>query len=220
MNCDDVRTRLDHPDYAADGALTPDALAHIEGCADCARYRERLAAILDPSSVLPGEIPPPSDLWPGIASRLETTEKRTIWREKRKIWRLPNLLPLAAAAGLAAILVASLFSLPPRQSETVAALPIQTPETDPVLAPARLPAETVEIGFVQTRAVLMKRFEAQKRGAVPERVAALERTLSTVESAVQDIHAALERDPYNSSLLFKLSDTRRRELRLLQQVVL
>ena len=213
MNCHDVRTRLDHPDYAAGDVLTPDALAHIEGCANCARYRERLAAILDPSSVLPGEIPPPSDLWPGIASRLETTEKR-------KIWRLPNLLPLAAAAGIAAILVASLFSLPPRQSETVATLPIQTPETAPIFAPARLPAETVEIGFVQTRAVLMKRFEAQKRGAVPERVAALERTLSTVESAVQDIHAALERDPYNSSLLFKLSDTRRRELRLLQQVVL
>jgi hypothetical protein len=102
----------------------------------------------------------------------------------------------------------------------VAALPIQTPETDPVLVPARLPVETVEIGFVQTRAVLMKRFEAQKRGAAPERVATLERTLSTMDSAIQDIRAALERDPYNSSLLFKLSDTRRRELRLLQQVVL
>jgi hypothetical protein len=213
MNCHDARTRLDHPDYAADSVLTPDALAHIEGCADCARYRERLAAILDPSSVLPGEIPPPSDLWPGIASRLETTEKR-------KIWRLPNFLPLAAAAGIAAILVVSLFSLPPRQSDTVATLPTQTPEIAPLLAPARLPAETVEIGFVQTRAVLMKKLEAQKRGAAPERIAALEQTLSTMASAVRDIHAALERDPYNSSLLFKLSHTRRHELRLLQQVVL
>jgi hypothetical protein len=213
MNCHDARTRLDHPDYAADSVLTPDALAHIEGCADCARYRERLAAILDPSSVLPGEIPPPSDLWPGIASRLETTEKR-------KIWRLPNFLPLAAAAGIAAILVVSLFSLPPRQSDTMATLPTQTPEIAPLLAPARLPAETVEIGFVQTRAVLMKKLEAQKRGAAPERIAALEQTLSTMASAVRDIHAALERDPYNSSLLFKLSHTRRHELRLLQQVVL
>jgi hypothetical protein len=213
MNCHDARTRLDHPDYAADGVLTPDALAHIEGCADCARYRERLAAILDPSSVLPGEIPPPSDLWPGIASRLETTEKRTVWR-------LPNFLPLAAAAGIAAILVVSLFSLPPRQSDTVATLPTQTPEIAPLLAPARLPVETVEIGFVQTRAVLMKKLEAQKRSAAPERIAALEQTLSTMASAVRDIHAALERDPYNSSLLFKLSHTRRHELRLLQQVVL
>jgi hypothetical protein len=41
-----------------------------------------------------------------------------------------------------------------------------------------------------------------------------------MDSAVQDIHAALEGDPYNASLLFKLSHTRRRELRLLQQVVL
>jgi hypothetical protein len=213
MNCHDVRTSLDQPGYAADGVLTPDALAHIEGCADCARYRERLAAILDPSSVLPGEISPPSDLWPGIASRLETSEKR-------KIWHLPNFLPLAAAAGIAAILAASLFSLPPRQAETVATLPIQAPETDPLLAPARLPVATVEIGFVQTRALLMKRFEAQKSSAAPEQVAALERTLSTMDSAVRDIHAALERDPYNSALLFKLSHTRQRELRLLQQVVL
>jgi hypothetical protein len=213
MNCHDARTRLDHPDYAADGVLTPDALAHIEGCADCARYRERLAAILDPSSVLPGEIPPPSDLWPGIASRLETTEKR-------KIRRLPNFLPLAAAAGIAAILVVSLFSLPPRQSDTVATHPTQTPAIDPILAPARLPVETVEIGFVRTRAVLMKNLEAQKRGAAPERIAALEQTLSTMASAIRDIHTALERDPYNSSLLFKLSHTRRSELRLLQQVVL
>ena len=35
-----------------------------------------------------------------------------------------------------------------------------------------------------------------------------------------DIQAALESDPYNASLLFKLSHARRRELRLLQQVVL
>jgi hypothetical protein len=213
MNCHDVKTRLDHPDYAANGVLTPDVLAHLEDCANCARYRERLAAILDPSSVLPGAIPPPSDLWPAIASRLETAEER-------KVWRIPNFFPLAAAAGIAAILVASLFSLPPRQGETVATLPIQAPETDPFLAPALLPAATVEIGFVQTRAILMERFEAQKSGVAPEQVAALERTLATVDSAAQDIRAALERDPYNASLLFKLSHTRRRELRLLQQVVL
>ncbi len=213
MNCDDVRTRLDHPDYATDGTLAPDALAHVEDCVDCGRYRERLAAILDPSSVLPREIPPPRDLWPGIASRLDSNQGR-------KIWRIPNFLPLAAAAGIAAILATALFSLPPRESETVARLPIETPKTAPSHAPALLPVATVEIGFVQTRAVLMKRFEAQKSRAAPEQVAIVEHTLSTMDSAVQDIHAALERDPYNASLLFKLSHTRRSELRLLQQVVL
>lgn len=213
MNCRDARTRLDHPDDAAHGVLAPDVLAHVEGCADCARYRERLAAILDPNSVLPAEIPPSSDLWPGIASRLEATEKR-------KIWRLPNLIPLAAAAGIAGILAASLFSLPPRQSETATAVPNQRPEAAPISAPARLPVETVEIGFVQIRAVLMKRFEARKRTAAPAQVAALEQTLAAMDAAVADIHAALERDPYNAALLFKLSHTRRRELRLLQQVVL
>jgi hypothetical protein len=217
MNCHDLKTRLNRPDYTADTALEPDALAHLEGCADCARYRERLAAILDPSSVLPEEIPPSSDLWAGIASRLETTEKP---EAERKVWRLPFFIPLAAAAGIAVILAASLFSLPTQESADVAVLPGREVEAAPAAASYRLPAETVEIGFVQTRGVLMKKFEAQKRSAAPEQIAMLEEMFATMDSAVQDIHAALESDPYNASLLFKLSDARRRELRLLQQVVL
>jgi hypothetical protein len=213
MNCDDVKTQLDHQNYAADGALTPDALAHIEGCEACGRYRERLAAIIAPSSVLPREIPPPRDLWSGIASQLDA-------EEERKVWRIPNFLPLAAAAGIAAILFASLFALPPRQSTTDAAIPVQTPVADPILASSPLPAELVEVGFVRTRAALMKRFEAQKSGVPPEQIAVLEQMLSEMDSAAQDIRVALERDPYNASLLFKLSHTRRRELRLLQQVTL
>ena len=116
MNCHDVRTRLDHPDRAADGVLMPDILAHLEDCANCERYRERLAAIIDPSSVLPREVPPPRALWPGIAIRLGATAQR-------RIRSIPNFLPLAAAAGLAAVAIASLFSLPPRQSATVASVP-------------------------------------------------------------------------------------------------
>jgi len=217
MNCEDVRIRLDDDADTADGALVPDALAHIDGCADCKRYRERLAAILDPSSFLPREIPPPSDLWPGIAGRLEASASR---KAERKSWRLNDFLPLAAAAGIAAIIAASLFSLPSRQSETVALSPAREVEVVPNAATRRLPAAAVEVGFVQPRAALMKRFEAQKSNAPPEYVAVVERTLSTMQSAVQDIHAALERDPYNTSLLLKLSHARRRELRLLQQVVL
>jgi len=213
MICHDVRTQLDHPDFATDGKLAPDALAHIEGCVDCGRYRKRLAAIIDPSSVLSREIPPPRDLWSNIAGRLDATEER-------KVWRIPNFLPLVAAAGIAGILVASLFALPPRQSTTEVTLAVQTPETDPIVVSSRLPVETVEVGFVQTRAVLMKQLEAQKSSAAPEQIASLERMLSTMDSAAQDIHAALERDPYNASLLFKLSHARRRELRLLQQVIL
>jgi hypothetical protein len=213
MICHDVRTQLDHPDFATDGTLTPDAVAHIEGCVDCGRYHKRLAAIIDPSSVLSREIPPPRDLWSDIASRLDE-------KEERKVWRIPNFLPLAAAAGIAGILVASLFALPPRQTATEATLAVQTPEAEAVFASSPLPAEAVEVGFVQTRAVLMRRFEAQKSSASPERIASLEQGLAAMDSAAQDIHAALERDPYNASLLFKLSHARRRELRLLQQVIL
>lgn len=206
MNCHDVKVRLDHPDSAADGALTPDVWAHLEVCANCAQYRARLAAIREPSSVLAEEIPPLRDLWPGIAGRLETGEERV---ETRKITRIPRFLPLAAAAGIATILAASLLSRPPRQDEPLAFTALPRP-----------PVAAVEVGFAQTRAVLLERFEKQKNRAAPEQIAALEGTLSTMESAVQEIHAALESDPYNASLLFKLSHVRKRELRLLRQAVL
>ena len=191
MTCNELRARLDDPDCAADGVLAPELRAHLEDCAECARYWERLAAILDPSSVLRREIPPPSDLWPAIESQLD-----------------------------AAVLVTSLFSSPASQRATEATVPVRITGTAARKATALLPAETVEIGFVQTRAVLMRRVEARKQTAAPAPIAALEHTLSTMDSAIRDIHAALERDPYNASLLFKLSHTRRRELRLLQQVVL
>jgi len=213
MNCHDLRTRLDPLDDASNGVLTPEILAHLEDCAACARYQERLAAIITPSSVLPREISPPRDLWSDIASRLDT-------HQERKIRRTRYFLPLAAAAGIAAILATVLLSLSPRPHETVAALPIQARAGDPIPARSRLPAEMVEIGFVQTRTLLMKRFEARKGHVAPERVAVVERSLSSLDSAVEDIRAALERDPYNASLLLKLSHARRRELRVLRQVVL
>jgi hypothetical protein len=209
MTCDDVRARLGHPDHAAGGVLSPEILAHIEDCPNCRRFRERLAAILDPSSALPREIQPSRDLWPAIASRLEKADER-------KSRRISKFLPLAAAAGIAAAVIASLFSLPLHESSTVARAPIRTPET----TPAPLPAATVEIGFVQTRVVLAKMVEARKNTMPPEQVAVLEKTLSRMDSAVQDIHAALELEPHNPSLLFKLSHVRRRELRLLQQAIL
>ena len=206
MNCHDVKTRLDHPDDASDGVLTPAVQAHLQGCADCARYQLRLAAIREPNSVLTEEIPPPRDLWPGIASRLQTAEEP---EERRKIRRIPRFLPLAAAAGIATILAASLLSRPPRQDEPLT-----------FTAPTRTPVAAVEIGFTQTRAILLERFEQQKSRVAPEQIAALEEALSALESAVQAIHVALESDPYDASLLFKLSHARKRELRLLRQVVL
>jgi len=213
MNCHDVRTRLDHPDDAADSALSPDLLAHIEDCPDCGRFRERLAAILDPGSALPREIQPTRDLWPAIASRLEKTD------EPKKIRSISNFIPLAAAAALAAVVISSLFFMSRQEGPTVATVPIQTQEIAAIPASSVLPVAMVEIGFVQTRAALVKLVEARKSSMAPERVADLERALAAMDSAIRDIRAALEFEPHNPSLLFQLSHTRQRELQVLKQAI-
>ena len=212
MNCHDVRTQLDHPDDAVDSALSPDLLAHIEDCPDCRRFRERLAAILDPGSALPREIQPTRDLWPAIASRLDRVDEPTIRS-------LPNFLPLAAAAAIAAVVISSLFFMPRQEGSTVATVPIQTQEYAAIPVRSALPVATVEIGFAQTRAALMKMVEARKSSMAPERVADLERALATMDAAVRDIHAALELEPHNSSLLFQLRHTRQRELQVLKKAI-
>jgi hypothetical protein len=172
-----------------------------------------LAALCDPSSALSQEIQPPRDLWPGIASRLDEPEAR--WNRFA-----PLIVPLAAAAGIAAIAIVGVFSLSSPEDPTVAAVPRSSSETVATSAPAPLPVAQVEIGFVQTRAALVKMVQARKGTMAPEQVAELERTLATVDSAARDLHVALELDPYNRFLLLRLSQTRRHELRLLQQAVL
>ena len=76
------------------------------------------------------------------------------------------------------------------------------------------------MGFAQTRAVLLKMVEVRKATLPSEQVASLEHTLSTIDAAVRDLHGALDLDPYDPSLLFKLSHTRRSEIRVLQKAIL
>jgi hypothetical protein len=207
ITCHDVKSRLAHSDPAADDTLSPEILAHIEGCPDCERLQDRLAAILDPKSALPREIQPARDLWPAIASRLEETNERA----PRNLWAV---LPLAAAAAIAGVIITSLFSLPLGQDPSLATDPIRTAQS------RRLPVTQVEAGFLQTRGALVKMVEARKSLMSPEQLAVLEQTLTSIDSAATDLHVALERDPYNSSLLFQLSYTRQKELHYLQQVIL
>jgi hypothetical protein len=188
-------------------------LAHLEDCADCRRAQERLAVLLDPGSALPREIQPSRDLWPAIAGRLDEAEER-------KPLRLSKFLPLAAAAAIATVAVTSLFPVPPNEDANLATAPIRALETAATAAiSGPLPAARVEAGFVLTRVALLKLVNLRKNTMGPEQIAVLEQTLASMESAVQTLHSALKRDPYNPSLLFKLSDTRRRELRYMRQTI-
>jgi hypothetical protein len=214
MNCDDILREILDPERQAAEPMRAELEAHLQACANCRDVCDRLAAIEAPTAVLPREIAPSRDLWPGIASRLDAA------KPKKRILRFTRFIPLAAAAGMAGILATSLLSLPPDPTKIAAettTLKTRPTETKPA---NRLPSAAVEVGFERTRAVLMKRFEAQKSTTPADQTASFELSLSTMTSAVEDIHSALERDPYNASLLMKLSQARRRELRLLQQVIL
>ncbi len=218
MNCHDVRSQLDRSDGEIDSDLPAEVRTHLAGCAECRRVRDRLAALRDPRAALQSEIQPARDLWPAIERRLDEGDVLEESAASKIRW-LPKLVPLAAAAALAAVAVAILVSRPPERESTVATRPQPRAEIASVTGLAQHPAESVEIGFAKNRTALLKLVEVQKRAMTPEQVAAVEQTLGAMNSAIRDIRAALDRDPYNRFLLLKLSDTRRSELRYLERVI-
>lgn len=76
MKCDDVKLLLN--DYV-DGTLPSREHAvvnnHLAGCAECRQHREFLRGLLARTARLPRDIPPPRDLWSGIAAKLEPHRK-------------------------------------------------------------------------------------------------------------------------------------------------
>jgi len=130
MNHQDAWERLqDH----LDGALSPDEErrleAHLETCPICRGELAALRRLVAAASELPREIPPPRDLWSGIAPRLAQRATRThapesSWDRLRASWR--GLWPVMV--GTAAVLVIVIAStveraaqVPPDPAATFAA---------------------------------------------------------------------------------------------------
>jgi hypothetical protein len=97
---------------AAEGALAPPRVAHLESCAACREQAARVAgAIADARGV---DVPEPSPLyWPHLSARVrEQVERETIapaWRAGswREIFALRRLVPVASALVFAAAAIVS-----------------------------------------------------------------------------------------------------------------
>lgn len=144
---------------------------------------------------LPGEIDPPRDLWPGIASRLEPPARTS--RPARRTW----LAGFAVAASLC--LAVGL------------AWQLRTPTTAPSSAQT-LRAELVRReadALTQEYYAALREFEG---APVPE---ALQPTIATLDRSAQDIRGAIAADPGAVFLLDQLRRTYTHRLSLTQRAV-
>ncbi len=74
MNCqvfEEILPEIIDGDGDGDGGGTPEQMAHLTTCTDCATLWADLRFIADEAAALPADYEPVTDLWPGIALQLQ-----------------------------------------------------------------------------------------------------------------------------------------------------
>ena len=210
MTCDEVDGRLD--DYA-DGSLSEgefqEVALHLSSCAACREQERRLRLVLAQARALPRELRPSRDLWAGIAQRIEAG------RGGRATW----WLGLAAAAVLVGVSVSLL-----RRSDPV---PVSVSAPGPVTVPVSrvsLPREGTTLGAAEQeyeRAAneLLAAIQDRRQSLSPQTLANVERNLAVIDQALNEVRAALGRDPGNKDLTRMLVSAHRKKVDTLRRVV-
>jgi hypothetical protein len=159
---------------------------------------------------------PTHDLWPGIAARLGEAEKPAA---------RPFRWPLALAAGVlvasvSALLTWSLVHAPegPVPSTQVAKT---TPEPAPTdIVPVKYgPNSGLSAKDFGARDELLRQFRGRFASLRPETRAAIAKNLEIMQTAADEIDAALAKDPASGMLKGMLVGTYKQELQLYSTVV-
>ncbi len=192
--------------------------AHVATCADCAAAADGLRAIVQRAASL-DDRPPAVDLWPGIAARLETrqpvaeTESGGGWRR----WfgrRLSLPVPqLAAATVLLAVVSALVGSL--ARSPAPGAAPEALEANAFVVSPQ--PVSFADPKYDAAVADLTLVLERGRDRLEPRTREVLERSLASIDRAIDEARGALARDPASADLSTYLAAARRKKLDLLRK---
>jgi anti-sigma factor RsiW len=187
--------------------------SHVAGCAECRATLAELRAVVSTGSSL-RDVPPASDLWPGIASRLPVELRVVSFRAPR---RFSFTLPQLVAAGLALMVLSGGLAWVARLGDPRTSLP-------PVAATAPLPVEEplVPASFADSQfdaavADLEKVLAEHRARLDPETVRILEENLLSIDQAIDQSRKALRADPANVYLNNHFAASRNRKLALLRK---
>jgi len=195
--------------------------AHLAGCTECAGTLAALRAIATRARQLP-ERAPASDLWPGIAARLEP---RRAPHDLRAFLlggtRVSVSMPQLAAAAVALMLLSAGTvwlvlgrHAAPRDGTPGAGAPSLT---------ANAPHDgsaTVDFGFARYDAAIadLERVLSEHRSQLdPATVRVIESNLRIIDRATAQARRALAADPANPYLNGHLAEQMRRKVELLRQ---
>jgi anti-sigma factor RsiW len=215
--------------------------AHLSGCADCRRVLEELQRVVGQARSIQSR-PPQSDLWPGIAERIDARaepasvakfdappRRNASFRSRRISLSLAQLA--TAAALLMAVSGGMVWSIAGRRApadDRAAAIerPVPPPAAETTAEPSeRTPSDDVQvaaIGFADQQydaavADLEKALHKGRGHLDASTIAIVEHNLQLIDQAISQARQALTGDPANSYLSSHLVETRRRKLDLLRR---
>lgn len=212
MNCTKVNERLDaYVDGTLERPESAELEEHLAACESCKQRMEGLRRILDMASGLPRSVEPATDLWPGIAARLDrpgTVVRGRFGRGVRPWVAVAAMLVLSVTAVLIA------YTLGRSQGQTV----VVHHRATPVAVQASLGSDSIEsvaAEFVEVRTELLEALE-QRRGTLSdETLAVVNDNLGVIDAAILRITAALETDPHNRMLRGQLTSAYQQQIQLL-----
>ena len=165
---------------------------------------------------LPRDIAPARDLWQGIEARIASEAPKT--KTSPSTWtrgRLNTLRLVAAAAVVAALAVGvwiGRVGLPGGGGTAV------TPSTVAVNSDSVRSPYILDARYNRERAALLQNLQAQLASLPAETRTKVVADLATIHNSMQDLEAALGRDPSNALLQELLVNTYQDEMRVLTAV--
>jgi hypothetical protein len=174
---------------------------------------------------LPEAVQPPRDLWAGIEAEINAERQPAKPAQSTATRRLAQrrLLAVAAMIGTLAVGVWIGRSIMPGVGPTQPPLAVDKPNTAQPSATSNV-AALVQAAYLsdpkfrETRDALVKSLAARLATLPPESRAKVVDSLATIHKSMQDLEAALGKDPTNALLQELLLNTYQDEMRVLTTV--
>jgi len=204
---------------AADGTLPAERRAYVDAhlavCDECAADVARIADFMKrthestPSPSAPH--PALAELWPPIRARIEAAKVVALDTAGPSASTRPFVWLVAAGVLAAALLMAIVLRVPPRQQQTSAVAQVDAESTM-----LRAVADSTRAYEAEAQ-ILLDRLEIQRATMRPDARAAIDRNLHTVDVAIAELKDAIVRDPNNPALRQLLATSYRQKVELLKR---
>lgn len=214
MTCQETNNQLDG--YIA-GELPPEQQTtieqHISSCPECRLELALRRAVIARTRMLPRELAPQRELWPGIAEQISKKKIHPLypghpsWLRRWEAW--------AAVACVA--IIATVWVAANRTEDG-----INQPTIIPPMAAGNPPHVSAAIGenqhYQHVRQRIQQTLHLSKEEFSPETVSVIERNMEVIDDAVAQINKALSEDPENPNLQLMLVATQQQATTLLESI--